>query len=869
MRQILLIYLALVCKLTLSYATPQNQNNSETESIWKGDISEFKFSTNESFSLNAPATTGSAYIYHPLQLAQIIEWSMDIQMDFNPSAQNLTRIYLLNESLKQDNGAAYYLEIGGTKDNFRLIKQSSTNKLTTLASGKDKRLDKTTIRASLKIKLSNHKWSVHSKINGENTFTQECEHEMEDPINSNQSYYTGILCKYTSTRSKLFRFSNVTIQTDSEELPTPPTEEPDSEICELVELSAESDSLIVLTFSNKVKTDYAFFCILNYTDARISKISPNQKSIYLLLKKPLISGNSYELFWSGLYDHQNEYIECPTPIFDFIIEEDEEDPTLPEPPITQTNFGDVVFTEIMANPKSNMFINEVEFIEVFNRSNKTLNTKNWTLIYGTTAYQLPSSSITPGAYAVLVKKGVSVPNIDQKLLIEVDNFPTLSNTGKYIELKNGLDETIHWTEYHSGYYGNAVNTQGVSMECIDPSNLSDEPGNWIASINSNKCTPGKINSVNRANPDKTIPYIKNTSIENNIVSIAVSESVNTNDLLDINRYNVNKSEYQIISISINKPRNNRINLAFNRSIEQTDLTIELPILTDLNKNKQLVNEKIKLGKQMIIQLEDLLINEIMYEPDQSNAEYLELYNNTNNPIELREIGITTKNNTTVDKIDAIGPITIASKSFLALSTKPEIVHENYSESTPENTIRYKLPILNNEGSIIYIINKTTGETIDFVGYLPSWHTVKNKRNISLERISVEGSSNDSNNWKSSLANEGGTPGRINTKPSLPEEGSDAVNTAYSKPTIRISENAIEINYGTSDADTKCSAYIFSSSGILISQILNNENVSPTGLFTWNKNETSKKITLGIYILLWEYYKPNGESIKYKIPFVIR
>lgn len=869
MRQILLIYLALVCKLTLCYATPLNQNNSETNSIWKGDISKFKFSTNESFSLNAPAATGSAYIYHPLQFTPTIEWSMDIQMDFNPSAQNLTRIYLLNESLRQDNGVAYYLEVGGTKDNFRLIKQSSANKLTTLASGKDKRLDKATIRASLNIKLSNNKWTVYSKLSGENLFTQECEYEMKEPINSKQLYYTGILCKYTSTRSKLFRFSNVTTQTDAEELPIPPTEEPDSETSELIELRAESDSLIILTFSNKVKTNYAFFSILNYTDARISKISNDQKSIYLLLKKPLISGNSYELFWSGLYDYQNEYIECPTPIFDFIIEEDEEDPTLPDPPTSQTNYGDVVFTEIMANPKSNTFINDIEFIEVLNRSNKTLSTKEWILIYGTTAYQLPTSSIAPGAYAVLVKKGVSIPNIDPKQLLQIDNFPTLSNTGKYIELKNGFDQTIHWTEYHSGYYGNAVNTQGVSMECIDPNNLSDEPGNWIAATNSNKCSPGKINSVNRANPDKTIPYLKNTNIENNMVSIAISESVNTDDLLDINRYNVNKSEYQIISISTNKPRNNRINLAFNRSIEQADLTIELPILTDLNKNKQLVREKLKLGKRITIQPEDLLINEIMYEPDQSNAEYIELYNNTDNPIELSEIGITTKNNNTLDKIEPIGSITIASKSHLVLSTKPEVIHENYSESTPENTIGYKLPILNNEGSTIYIIHKTTGETIDYVGYLPSWHSKKNKRNVSLERVSTDESSNDSNNWKSSLANEGGTPGRINTKPSDPDGGNDTVDTPYRKPTIRISENAIEINYGISDADTKCSAYIFSSSGILISQILNNENVSPTGLFTWNKNETSKKITLGIYILLWEYYKPNGESVKYKIPFVIR
>ncbi|MGL6177697.1 MAG: lamin tail domain-containing protein [Tannerellaceae bacterium] len=869
MRQILLIYLALVCKLTLCYATPLNQNNSETGSIWKGDISKFKFSTNESFSLNAPAATGSAYIYHPLEFTPIIEWSMDIQMDFNPSAQNLTRIYLLNESIGQDNGTAYYLEIGGTKDNFRLIKQSSKNKLTTLASGKDKRLDKATIRASLNIKLSNNKWTVYSKLSGESLFTQECEYEMKEPINSNQLYYTGILCKYTSTRSKLFRFSNVTTQTGAEELPIPPTEEPDSETSELVELSAESDSLIILTFSNKVKTDYAFFSILNYTDARISKTSTDQKSIYLLLKKPLISGNSYELFWSGLYDYQNEYVECPTPIFDFIIEEDEEDPTLPDPPISQTEYGDVVFTEIMANSKSNTFINETEFIEVLNRSNKTLSTKEWTLIYGTTTYQLPTSLIEPGAYVVLTKKGASIPNIDPKQLLQIDNFPTLSNTGKYIELKNGSGETIHWTEYHSGYYGNAINTQGVSMECIDPNNLSDEYGNWIAATNSNKCSPGKLNSVNGANPDKTIPYIKSTNIENNTVSIAISESVNTNDLLDINRYNVNKSEYQIISISTNKPRNNRINLAFNRSVEQADLTIELPILTDLNKNKQLISEKIKLGKQITIQPEDLLINEVMYEPDQSNAEYLELYNNTEESIELSEIGVVTNNNTTADKINTIGPATIASKAYLVLTTKPEIIHENYPESTPENTIQYKLPQLNNVGATIYIINKTTGETIDYVGYMPSWHTVKNKRNIALERVSVEEASNNPSNWKSALESKGGTPGAKNSDQSDSEDENNTPDSQYSKPTIRNNENTIEINYGVSDANTKCSAYIFSSSGILISQILNNENVSPTGLYVWNKNETSKKITLGIYILLWEYYKPNGESVKYKIPFVIR
>ncbi len=869
MRQIFLIYLLLVCKLTECYAIQINQNNYESELTWKGDISKFKFSTNQSFSLNAPATTATAYIYNPLQIATNIEWSMDLQMDFNPSAQNLTRVYLINESLKQDNGAAYYLEIGGTKDNFRLIKQSSANKLTTLASGKDKRLDKTTIRATIKIKLSNNKWSVYSKINDESSFTQECTYEMEAPIPLEKTYYTGILCKYTSTRSKLFRFANVIVQTDSEELPVPPTEEPDSENSELIDLSAISDSLIVLTFSNKLKTDYALFSILNYTDASISKISTDQKSVYLHLKKPLITNNTYQLFWSGLYDHRGEYIECTTPVFDFIVEEEGEEPTLPEPPISQTEFGDVVFTEIMANPRANTFINETEFIEILNRSNKTLSTKDWSFIYGTTSYQLPSILIEPGEYAILVKRGASIPILDKKQLIEISNFPSLSNTGKYIELRNDLNETIHWTEYHSGYYGNITNAEGISMECIDPNNLSDESGNWIASTDKNKCTPGKTNSVNRANPDKTIPYVKNTNIENNVVSIAISESVNTRDLLDINRYNVNKSEYQIISISTNLPRNNRINLTFNRSLEQEDLTIELPLLTDLNMNKQLTREQVKLGKQVIIQPEDILINEVMYEPDQNNAEYLELYNNTANPIELSEIGITTKGDILQDKINAIGPITIASKSYLVLSTKPEIIHENYPESNPDNTIYYKLPILNNEGATIYIINKTTGETIDFIGYLPSWHSSKNKRNIALERISTEDASNSSGNWKSSSSTNGGTPGAVNSKSTDLEEDNNAMNTTYKKPSVRVNENTVEINYGILDTETKCSGYIFSSSGILISQILNNENVSPSGLFTWNKNETSKKITLGIYILLWEYYKPNGESVKYKIPFVIR
>jgi hypothetical protein len=85
---------------------------------------------------------------------------------------------------------------------------------------------------------------------------------------------------------------------------------------------------------------------------------------------------------------------------DFVVQEWEDDddpgadPTLPQE-------GDIVFSEIMANPGTGS--SDPEYVELYNTTDKTFQLKDCKFYYGNTAYNLPAKDIPPHSYFVLCK----------------------------------------------------------------------------------------------------------------------------------------------------------------------------------------------------------------------------------------------------------------------------------------------------------------------------------------------------------------------------------------------------------------------------------------------------------------------------------
>jgi hypothetical protein len=153
--------------------------------------------------------------------------------------------------------------------------------------------------------------------------------------------------------------------------------------------------------------------------------------------------------------------------------------------------------------------------------------------------------------------------------------------------------------------------------------------------------------------------------------------------------------------------------------------------------------------------QSIVINEIMYTPSGGEPEWIELYNNTNLSISLKNWSImdvvTTPATGTV-----IENVLIAPGSYLILTNNVSII--NYHRLIPSPVYEINLPNLNNDYDGV-VLKDSRGAVMDSVLYNRDWG---GSNGYSLERREVNAGSNLPVNWESATDIEQSTPGRINS-----------------------------------------------------------------------------------------------------------
>ena len=165
----------------------------------------------------------------------------------------------------------------------------------------------------------------------------------------------------------------------------------------------------------------------------------------------------------------------------------------------------------------------------------------------------------------------------------------------------------------------------------------------------------------------------------------------------------------------------------------------------------------------------LLFNEIMYDNATDGAEYIELYNPTEQTIVLPQLFLykmhedgKVYSTTTLQNESPSQPLIIASKGYLCFSKYLDKIIQKHNVNR-ENLIEIsKFPALDNEGGYLALSStpKTgKGHTFDTCRFWDEMHdTDKSKTiGISLEKKSPELPSLNKN-WRSSKHTTGGTPG---------------------------------------------------------------------------------------------------------------
>ena len=267
----------------------------------------------------------------------------------------------------------------------------------------------------------------------------------------------------------------------------------------------------------------------------------------------------------------------------------------------------------------------------------------------------------------------------------------------------------------------------------------------------------------------------------------------------------------------------------------------------------------------------IVINEIMYEPLTGFAEYVEIYNSSNDTINLAGWKIVEGGEKS---------FTLTSRSF---NLKPGEFFLLASDSSIFNLFPYlrenafvgniriantsDLSLSNSED--IVILRDLFGNTIDSVAYSPKWHNpdIDDSKGRSLERINSALNSNDSRNWSTSVNKLGGTPLLSNsiliTK--LPSQSKIDISPNPFSPDNDGFEDFTIISYQFPVETASIRIRIFDSVGRLVRTLADNEPSASTGSIVFDGLDDNKQpLRIGIYIVLLEAInQQNGvvETVK--------
>ncbi len=455
----------------------------------------------------------------------------------------------------------------------------------------------------------------------------------------------------------------------------------------------------------------------------------------------------------------------------------------------------IVINEIMYSPQND----EPEWIEIFNRSENRINLFNYKITDESSTAEIINlnSFIDSKNYLVIADDSLfftKYPKVKNAIVL---NLPTLNNSEDKIVIRDSLLRMIDSVEYFSNWGG----INGNSLERIDSEVESLNQLNWGES---RFPTPGEINSIARKNKDVTIDTIfiqpKYYVIGDSIRISCKIKNIGKEEINFIIKLFVegkNNSGNKIIDESqqISLLNLDSIIFTFDKKIRITDSTenyfVHLKVSDDDSTNNGF-NFSISPGYSK----SSIIVNEIMYSPTNGEPEWIELFNNSDYNIDLKNWLIGDVLTKPIFKEISLEQSIIKSNEYLIIAKDSAIY--NYHKIIPSQIIINNFANLNNDADGI-VIKDNRGLTIDSVLYTNEI----GKNGFSIERINKNFSSTNLNNWKSSIDIEGSTPGRVNSI--SPKNIDVAITNLFSVPNKPIKNELVKLkvelkNFGDLDAE---------------------------------------------------------------------
>jgi len=537
---------------------------------------------------------------------------------------------------------------------------------------------------------------------------------------------------------------------------------------------------------------------------------------------------------------------------------------------------DAVFNELMVDPAPEVGLPESEFIELYNRSPFDLSLQGWTIEVNGKKAELPDCKIRPNDLIILIPSSQKELWSDEA--IPVERWPGLNNGGFSLVLRDNRDNVIDAYCYDPDRIaGDGFKIEGGwSVERVDIENMSGSPDNWQWSNNLNGGTPGENNSVENSYIDDVPPVLVYLEMpEDTVVRVIFNEVI---DFLN-NDWSIELSPSpDYFSVDVESVFLMSLSLHLNTApTAHSSYLIRFNLLSDWSGNEFIPDYPVQFASCDSLEVGDLIINEVLFNPRPGGVDFVELYNRSDKVIGWDDLYLAKWDDDKV--ITQLIPFTdkrrlLFPNEYLVVSEDSLIIQEQYQCSDTHNFLNVRnMPSMPDDKGSVVLANRV-GQVIDYLEYDEKMHfdLIRDREGVALERLSANQSAQDKQNWHSATSSVGyATPGYKNSQTIQVKESNKSVELDKDvfTPNGDGMDDQVIIRYKNDEVDGTINIRIFDSSGREVRYLANNQIMAADGYYLWDGlDEYGQRLAPGIYVVWIQRFYPSGKVEKDKLVSVL-
>ena len=847
--------LAVIILFTFQDTTAQlsddfSDGNLTANPTWYGSSDHFIINPAGELQLKAPAA-GRSWLSTALMLSrnQTARWDLYLKQTFAASSTNFGRFYLMSD--EKDLGGplnGYFLQFGeaGSADAVVLFRQSGSEVKSICRATDGAIASSFAIRVRVTHDGNGH-WELYVDYTGKHDLALEAS-ATDDTHHS--SLYTGLLCSYTITNTTRFFFDDMSIAVGDAPDAVPPAIDSVKVLAGetlLVHFSEEVDSA-----SAEEKLHYSLTDRSEHPQD--AQLQPGKRSVLLTFASPFTNGYYQHLRVQGVKDTANNTIaDTVISILYFT----------PSP----VSSKDVLFTEILADPSPPVGMPEAEFLELYNGSAHPVDLSGWNVSDARSSVKLGHFILLPGKYVIVTSAAEKFSTYGDALNAAL---PGLNNSGDILILKDSEGRTIDSLTYRSSWYGNTdAQDGGWSLELIDPANICAGERNWSVSESESGGTPGEPNSVAASMPDNIGPRLTSVAVLDSVtIQVWFDEKLHSK-IPPAESFTI-EPDLRIRDVRFTDPSLVGVMVGLAEPVHPGTLyTVRISNVYDCAGNalqKDFSNAAFVLPERALPG--DVVINEILFNPRPTGADFLEVYNRSPKTLDLRNWYISNPYNKKENRVQLSEDRSIIHPhEYRVFTADMDVLKGEYVMMAEENVRSNDLPSFNDDKGYV-IIRDHDGVAIDSLFYSEDQHGpfVRDPEGISLERVSSWASTTDPANWTSASSVAGfATPGYQNSNARIDifSEESIMVEPEVIQPHVQTSAFAM-IRYRFQRGGLVANVRIVDAQGREIRHIASNELLGTEGFFRWDGDlENGSPARTGYYLVWIQVFDAEGTVKTFK------